>query len=337
MKFFILLLAIVALAHAEFSKEEEERWQAFKLEHGKLFLSPGKEKTRKETFLKNVEEIEAHNEAFLNGETTYVKAVHKHSDLSDEAFLERFGGVNMPAEARTYDPSKVVTLRGTPPASLDLRQRGGIDKIRDQGQCGSCWTFSTASAVEYAYWKRTGYLGDLSEQNLVDCVYGTAGGCQGGWMPTAMDWIAKNGGIAWENQYPYTAVNGNCKASSIASKSVWLKSDKPSVQVASDDVSIKTALNDYGVLSVCVDAGGWGSYSSGVYFASNYASPSCSHAVSLIGYGTDTNGIPYWIIRNSWNTWWGEQGYMRLDARRDSSGHTYGGIMLNYAYYPQIY
>jgi len=89
---------------------------------------------------------------------------------------------------------------------------------------------------------------------------------------------------------------------------------------------------------VCVDASGWGSYSSGIFANPNMSTsnPQCSHAVALVGYGT-SDEIPYWIVRNSWNTWWGESGYIKLDARRHANGNVYGALMPSFAYYPVIY
>lgn len=98
MKFVILLFALVAIVSCEFTAEEEKKWRDFKLEHGKMFLSPGKEENRKKTFLKNAKEVDAHNEKFLNGEVSYVKAINKYSDLSDDEFIKRFGGIHISDE-----------------------------------------------------------------------------------------------------------------------------------------------------------------------------------------------------------------------------------------------
>lgn len=167
---------------------------------------------------------------------------------------------------------------------------------------------------------------------MVDCTYGSAGGCDGGWMSEVFDYIAKNkNGLTTEEQYFYKGVSGRCKTST---GSVFLNKAKSYVQVANDDNSIKTALNDVGALAVCVDASGWSSYKSGIFSSSKYSSPSCTHAVALVGYGKDSSGTNYWIVRNSWADWWGEKGYIRLDATRSSKGKPYGGIMLDYAWYP---
>lgn len=335
MKLLILVLAIAAIAHSEYTDDQEEKWQSFKLEHGKLFLSPGKEKDRKDTFLKNAADVEAHNEAFLNGETTFSKAIHAYSDLPKEQFLKRFAGVKMPANTRRASPVYTPSSRAAPPTSLDLRTHGGTGAVRDQNPCGSCWAFSATASLEYAYWRKTGIITDLSEQHLVDCTYGAAGGCEGGWMPTAFEYLANNGGQICEKLYPYTAISGKCQAPVISVKQVLVKKPTSWVQIADDDTAIKTALNEMGTLAVCVDADDWDSYSGGIFTNKDPSHPECQHAVNLVGYGT-TNGIPYWIIRNSWNTWWGESGYMRADARRGADRKNLGGVMTDLVYFPYV-
>lgn len=332
MKFLIILLVLAATVYTEGTEEEEKQWQEFKLEHGKLFLSPGKEAKRKETFLKNARDVQKHNQAFLKKDATYAKGINKHSDLTDEEFLARFTGVKAPIA--TVNETRTVMLRQTAPASLDLRPQAGVGPIRDQSSCGSCWTFAIVAAIEYAYWRRNGMVYDLSEQQLVDCVYARSG-CEGGWISDATEYISNNCGLTMENNYPYTATGGTCNGASVP-KYVHLLPGYPIQQYANDDNTIKNALANYGVLSVYVDATGWSSYSSGIFYSPLAgANPSTNHAVALVGYGTE-NGVPYWIIRNSWNTWWGEQGYMRLDARRFTNGNTFGGIFTQYVYAPML-
>ncbi|XP_063696030.1 cathepsin L-like [Culicoides brevitarsis] len=156
-------------------------------------------------------------------------------------------------------------------------------------------------------------------------------------MPTAMEHLAKNGGFAYEKDYPYTGVWGTCQEKQ-KQKSVWLNPDTPWVQIKDDDEAVKEALDTYGVLSVCVDASEWQPYKQGVFRHSRVETPYCSHAVALVGYGFDERGEFYWKIRNSWSdSWWGEDGNMRLSGRRTRSGKIEGGIMLNHAYRPVMY
>lgn len=98
MKFFIILMAILAITHAEFTAEDDEKWLQFKLQFKKLFLSPGKEQARKETFLKTAREIEAHNEKFLRGEVSYSQKINKYSDMTEEQFMQSMTGIKLPPE-----------------------------------------------------------------------------------------------------------------------------------------------------------------------------------------------------------------------------------------------
>lgn len=166
MKSFVIFLVVVAMVRADYTPEEEERWQSFKLEHGKLFLSPGKEKVRKDTFLQTARKIDEHNEKFLRGEVPYAQKVNKWADVPDDVFMSRMAGTVMPPDARSERPSNIITLRQQLPASVDLRGPG-IGPVRDQNPCGSCWAFSAATAVEYAYWRKNGQLIDISEQETV--------------------------------------------------------------------------------------------------------------------------------------------------------------------------
>ncbi|XP_063703582.1 uncharacterized protein LOC134833251 [Culicoides brevitarsis] len=324
MKLFVTLLALtgIAAAVADYTKEQEEVWLNFKLDYGKLFLSPGKEKQRKDNFLKNYDEIKAHNEAYEKGESLYEMDVNQYTDLSKETFMKRFTGVVVPEhnKGKGKDREHEVSLRQTPPQKMDLRTHAGVGPIKDQNPCGSCWAFSTCASLEYAYWRKTGKVVDLSEQHLVDCVY-KRDGCQGGWMADAMNFVQTNS-IATEDEYPYQKRFGQCNRQCARKRPVAMKKDKSNFKIADDDIAIKNALNTYGVLAICVDAGGWSGYKQGIYTMNNYNSAKCTHAVNLVGYDMEYDQrqqrwIPYWIVRNSWNTWFGEKGYIRMLMDRD--------------------
>lgn len=337
MKFFIAILTVATLASAKYTDEEKEMWQEFKLEHGKMFLSPGKEKARMDTFLNNAKEVKRHNKAFAKGEVLYEKGIHEHSDMSEEEFLNRFTGYKMEAEDRTVDPSEVITLRGTPPASVNWTEIMGPGwGYRYQAMCGSCWAFSTGAALETAYFKKHGVLIDVSEQQMIDCTYGTYGGCAGGSMPKAMRFIGENGGLSLEEDYPYVRVSGPCRMAEVP-QVVFLNSTKAFVKLGDNDDNIKNALNDVGAVSVCIDATGWGGYRTGIISGAPLTNE-CGHAVAIVGYGTDdATGIPYWIVKNSWGRSWGQGGYGLADARRDPvTGDTLSNIQLTQAYVPRM-
>lgn len=226
-------------------------------------------------------------------------------------------------------------MRATPPASVYLTTRISNWPVRDQGDCGCCWAFSSCATIEYAYWKKYGVVTDTSEQQLLDCVDEGEDGCEGGWKPQAFNYISYDG-LTWEKNYPYTAIQGTCNYD--VTKSIYITYPRYFTQVASDDTSIKTALNDIGTLAICVDSTGWGTYKGGIFSSTIWYNPECKHKPTLVGSGTDaTTGVPYWLVRNSWGSAWGELGYIRLDARRDPATiKPKGGIMLEYAYYTTL-
>lgn len=345
MKFLILFLASAALVAAEFTDEQEDRWLNFKLDNNKLFLSPGKELERKVTFLKNCDEVDAHNQRFENNETTYTTDINPFSDLTHDQFMSRFTGIEIP-EFHSYT-GPVITLRQTPPASVDWRRKGPA--IRNQNPCGSCWAFCSVGAVEYAYCKKNKIDPcniDLSEQQLVDCCYAPGkDSCQGGWITNAMQYISDAGGISTEQAYPYTkpSVSGACSVRSSNAKYAQLDPKQPYTKINGDVVSIKNALNTLGPLAICVDANNWSTCKTGVFFQQDSDTGLvCNHGVILVGYGTDTvqegnqlKQVDYWLIRNSWDTWFGDQGYVKLDARQGRAGMR-GGVFLDKAFYPNV-
>lgn len=349
MKFLILFLACVALvASDDFTDEQNDRWLNFKLDHNRLFLSPGTEKARKETFLSNCDEIDALNQRFENNETLYTADVNPFSDLTSEQFMSRFTGIAIP-DSHTYT-GPVITMRQTPPASCDLRTKH-MSSIRNQNPCGSCWAFCSVAAAEYAYCKKNQIDPcnlDLSEQELVDCCYPVGeDSCQGGWITTAFQYMSDKNGLVKETSYPYTKpqVSGACNIKSSYPKYAKLDPKQPYTKINGDCNSIKNALNTLGALAICVDASKWENVKLGIFFQENSAKSTgniCNHGVVLVGYGTDvvsengvTKNVDYWLIRNSWDTWFGDKGYVKLDARQGSYGIK-GGIFLDKAYFPNV-
>jgi len=173
-------------------------------------------------------------------------------------------------------------------------------KVKNQGSCGSCWAFSTVSAVEAYFAVVKGQKGlDLSEQQVVDCSKNGNQGCNGGWPNVALSWVAKNG-LTTTAAYPYTARDGTCKTSTGA-----YKINGPH-KVSASQASLQSAI-DQRPVSVCVDASNWSGYRSGILSS---CGKSTNHAVTAFGYDASGN----WKIKNSWGTSWGESGYIRLAA-----------------------
>jgi len=203
-----------------------------------------------------------------------------------------------------------ISVGGPVPNGVDWRTQGVVSPIKNQGSCGSCWAFSTTGALESAWKRKHGNMPNYSEQQLVDCC-GAKGyqcqGCNGAWPEWALNFINAYG-INTESGYPYTGRLGSCTN---PSGTKILASPGFKMLAAGDTGSLKTAVGSEPV-SICVDATNWSLYKSGVF---NNCKNALNHAVLLVGY--EDNGT--WIVKNSWGTTWGENGFIRL-----ATGNTCG-------------
>ncbi len=249
---------------------------------------------------------------------SYELGINHFGDWSHEEYKEYVNNGLYGAIMKTTCP-KATEISGSLPASMDLRTKGVVNEIQDQGQCGSCWTFSSSSAVEGAYAQKSGKLEKMSEQSLVDCVslqYGSMG-CNGGSMDGAFNYIHDNG-IASESSYPYTAKDGTCQKYTPVTKLSGCY-DVPANEL---QLSYQVAQR---VVSIAIQADGrtFQLYKSGVYDDANCYTGQLDHGVSLVGYGHDSSSNKdYYILRNSWATTWGESGYMRIGRNSVSTSTT---------------
>jgi len=204
------------------------------------------------------------------------------------------------------------------PQTVDWRSKGAVTPIKNQQQCGSCWAFSTTGSVEGAAAIASGKLVSLSEQQLVDCS-GAQGnqGCEGGLMDQAFQYIISNNGITTESNYPYTAQDGTCnnQAAGQVATTIGGYTDVPSMNEAALVAAVAV-----GPVSVAIEADQacFQFYSGGVL-----SDPSCGtnldHGVLAVGYD-QTGSQPYWIVKNSWGTSWGESGYIQMAMGMDECG-----------------
>lgn len=205
--------------------------------------------------------------------------------------------------------------------SVDWRTKGAVNPVQDQGQCGSCWAFSSTAAMEGEHFIKTGKLLKLSEQQFVDCDPRSSG-CNGGLEMYAFMY-AKTNPQELESSYPYTARTGKCSA--VASKELVTATSYTAVPKKSD-AQLKAAINAQPTcVSVEADTD-FQMYKSGILNAKNCGT-NLDHAVTAVGYGADASGNQYYIIRNSWGPSWGEKGYIRVAAGVDGNGVC--GILLD--------
>jgi len=222
------------------------------------------------------------------------------------------------------------------PSAIDWTTKGAVTSVKDQGQCGSCWSFSTTGALEGAYAIKTKTLSSFSEQQLVDCdTLGNGGrdhGCNGGLMDNAFDWIAKNNGLCLEADYPY--VSGTTKTAGTCLKSCSLVSGSDIVKhidVDSTDLALMTALAQQPVsVAIEADEREFQLYKSGVLTAK--CGTNLDHGVLVVGYGSES-GTDYYKIKNSWSSSWGEGGYIRIGrGSQYNGGQGQCGVLLEASY-----
>jgi cathepsin L len=288
--------------------------------HGKNYASKQEHSYRFAVYKQNLAFIESHNRLSLG----FTVAMNKFGDLTNLEFASIYNGLNVNASQRIQSKNVHFAPHGWVPTAdvVDWRTKGAVTPVKNQGQCGSCWAFSTTGSVEGAWKLKKGALASASEQQLVDCSSDQGNmGCDGGLMDSAFQYIISRStkGIDTEDSYPYTAQDGDCAADS-GSFASTISSFKD-VQAKSES-ALQNAIQTVGPVSVAIDASqsSFQFYSSGVYYE-KYCSPTqLDHGVLAVGFGTtDTDKKDYYIVKNSWGTDWGMQGYILMSRNKQNN------------------
>jgi len=255
------------------------------------------------TFKYWVDYVRKHNA----GNHTWEAGINEFSDMMPEEFAKVYlTGLNV---------GNLPNIESTPvdtsafPNDIDWRTAGAVNKVKNQGSCGSCWAFSTTGTIEGWAFVTQKTLPDLSEQQLVDCAKTpNTKGCQGGWPWAATQWVSGNKGLCDQTKYPYTGRDGSCKQCDPNPLS-----NVPGVVQQKGEDQLLAGVNKVPV-SICLDAaGGFQSYKSGVF--SGPCGSQMNHAVLAVGY-TPT----YWIVKNSWGASWGQAGYIFMARGKNLCG-----------------
>lgn len=293
-------LALYSITKSNDDSQYKEAFLKFKTQFNKSYGSKSEIDFRFGVFVQNMKKIESRN---ANPEIKFTSEVNHFGDMTFSEFTNQY---LMDIKQNEHTPVEAVPIASG--KTVDWRQtRGVVGPVKDQGQCGSCWAFSTVATFEAARSLAGNAYLSLSEQELVDCAssYGNYG-CNGGLMPYAFMYIADHG-LTTESKYGYRGVEGTCRASSFSER-YWIKD---LAQINPVDVSGLVKAIDTNVVSVAIEVqDDLMFYSGGVYHNSN-CGDALNHAVNAVGYSTEGSD-PYITIRNSWGPHWGENGYFRF-------------------------
>jgi C1A family cysteine protease len=290
--------------------DEWKQFSNFQDRFSKRYETMQEMEIRFQIFSANLININIHN---LDDTQNFTMGINQFTDLSPQEFKDQYvGGLKSHVESYGCKTFSSSSSSGSP-SFVDWRNKGVVNPVRDQGQCGSCWAFATTANAESVWAVATGDLLDLSEEFLVDCASGVGYfnlGCNGGEPDSAFKYMINNGQCT-ESSYPYeagtTKTAGTCKKCTAAPVRFSGCNDV----VSKDQVSLMVAVSKQPVvIAIEADTRYFQSYSGGILDSPNCGT-TLDHAVEIVGYGTD-NGVDYWNVRNSWGPSWGENGYVRI-------------------------
>jgi len=301
---------------------EGHLFNEWKDKYNKSYATPKEEKIRFTNFLETILRVQKRVSMSPKGGAKF--GLTKFADLSVTEFKSKILMKNKIIPDRNHPGPPKTSVLPQVPSKYDWRSIGVVTPVKDQEQCGSCWAFSATETVESAWMMKhklnNQTMKPLAPQQIVDCDNSDSG-CGGGEPSSAYGYIISTGGQETNKDYPYTGQDGNCnfqKNDVYSNIQTW----NYACHVEMERELLESTYT-YGPLSICVDAENWQDYQSGIMTAWECAWVNVlDHCVQAVGWDL-TNPTPYWVVRNSWNTDWGENGYIRLQYGANTCGLTF--------------
>ncbi len=333
----LLLLSGMALSNSQSLEHRFENWvETFKMS----FLNKDHRLSVFAKWVSNDEYINHMNARNLS----FTLGHNQFSGMDSDDFSRFIANSNFREERQRSYVLEQPNLRGFSdfdygalPESVDWSTTPAVSPVKDQGQCGSCWSFSTTGAIEGAYYIKTGKSISLSEQQLVDCDNlqngGKDHGCNGGLMDNAFKWVGKNGGLCTKADYPYvsgiTMTSGSCKktCSLVSGTKVTGIVDVPP---SSDDAMMSAVAKQPVSVAIEADQKSFQMYKSGVM--TGVCGSELDHGVLMVGYGGGGSGGLWYKLKNSWGVSWGEEGYIRIGRGAEYGSEGQCGVLLEGSY-----
>eukprot|EP00854_Cymbomonas_tetramitiformis_P019592 gene19592-23434_t len=274
----------------------------------KSYESAEEKESRFQVFHMNMRFVSEHN---TNEQNTHKVGLNGLADLNVDEYRKLLGFQKVEKTSTT----DFMYADTAPADSVDWRTKEAVTPVKNQAQCGSCWSFSATGAIEGINAIKTGKLVSVSEQELVSCDK-VDSGCQGGLMDNAFDWVVQNGGLNTEEAYPYVSGSGNVPAcdSSKASVDAVTIDGHEDVPKDSDSAMMKALTNQPVSVAIEADQQAFQLYTSGIFSAP--CGTQLDHGVLAVGYGSG-----YWIVKNSWGASWGDKGYIKMANGVSGAGH----------------
>ncbi|XP_037553474.1 pro-cathepsin H-like, partial [Nematolebias whitei] len=298
-----------------FSQEEEYHFKQWVSQHNRLYTTEDYYH-RLSIFTENKRTIDRHNA----GNNSFTMGLNQFSDLTFEEFKKFY--LQTPSQSCSVTKGNHVSGTGPHPEFIDWRVKGNfITPVKNQGFCGSCWAFSSTGCLESVNAIATGKLISLSEQQLLDCSKPFNNfGCLGGLPSQSFEYIKYNKGLMTEEDYPYTSFVGTCKFERQLAAS--FVQDVVNI-TCNDEKAMVDAVARLNPITFSFDVtSDFKHYKDGVFSSTQCknTADTVNHAVLAVGFGSDDNGKPYWIVKNSWGTSWGQDGYFLIERGKNMCG-----------------